>query len=96
MDKQQLALLIPLLALTIGLAATILNGMVKLQRERGKQGRTIADDDVGARLEALEQEVGSLRGQLAEAHERLDFAERLLARPSEERSGAARRPGGAT
>ncbi len=93
MDKQQLALLIPLLALTIGLAATILNGMVKLQRERGKQGRTIADDDVGARLEALEQEVGSLRGQLAEAYERLDFAERLLARPQGEQGAPRRRDG---
>jgi len=96
MDRQSLALLIPILALTIGLAGTILHGLLRLQRERGKQSRTIADDDVGARLEALEQEVGSLRGQLAEAHERLDFAERLLARLPEERSAAARRPGGAT
>ncbi|MGH7646010.1 MAG: hypothetical protein ACREMR_10555 [Gemmatimonadales bacterium] len=90
MDRQQLALLMPLLALTIGLAATVLNGLVKLQRERSKQGRTIADEGVTARLEAVEQEVGALREQLAEAHERLDFAERLLARPPEER-GAGRR-----
>ena len=95
MDKQQLALLIPLVALSIGLAATVLSGLAKLQRERNKAGRAITDDDVAGRLEALEQEVGSLRGQLAEAHERLDFAERLLARPPEERS-AARRPGGAS
>lgn len=37
------------------------------------------------RLEALEHEVGSLRYELGETQERLDFAERLLAqrRPDE-------------
>lgn len=92
MNRQELALLIPIIALSIGLAATILNGLIKLQRERGKQSRTIAGDDVAGRLEALEQEVSSLRDQLAEAHERLDFAERMLARPAEQR--ADRRIGG--
>jgi hypothetical protein len=85
MDKQQLALLIPLVALSIGLAATVLSGLVKLQRERNRAGRAVADDDVAGRLDALEHEVGSLRDQLAEAQERLDFAERLLAKPPEGR-----------
>jgi hypothetical protein len=37
------------------------------------------------RLQALENEVGSLRQELGEAQERIDFAERLLAqqRPPE-------------
>ncbi len=35
--------------------------------------------DRGARLEALEAEVSGLRRELAEARERLDFAERVLA-----------------
>jgi hypothetical protein len=39
------------------------------------------------RLESLEAEVDQLRGELAEAHERLDFTERVLARDS-----AVRRP----
>lgn len=38
-----------------------------------------------ARLEALEAEVGSLRGELGELQERLDFAERVLAQPPETR-----------
>jgi hypothetical protein len=38
-----------------------------------------------ARLEGLEAEVSRLREQLSEAHERLDFAERLLVRGPESR-----------
>jgi len=43
---------------------------------------TIGDaGDRDARLEALEAEMGSIRGELTETQERLDFAERLLAQP---------------
>ncbi len=38
-----------------------------------------------AELEALEDEVARLRGQLGETNERLDFAERLLTRGEEDR-----------
>lgn len=41
--------------------------------------------DVEARLEALEFEVSKLRQELSEAHERLDFAERVLAQQPESR-----------
>jgi hypothetical protein len=41
--------------------------------------------DVTARLEALERGVEGLQQELAETQERLDFAERLLTKPSEER-----------
>jgi hypothetical protein len=41
--------------------------------------------DVTARLEALERGVQDLQQELAQAQERLDFAERLLAKPREER-----------
>ena len=37
------------------------------------------------RLDALEGEVGSLRGELGEIQERLDFAERMLAQAPEPR-----------
>ena len=43
------------------------------------------ESDAGARLEALEFEVGSLRQELSETMERLDFAERLLAQTQEAR-----------
>jgi hypothetical protein len=41
--------------------------------------------EVEARLEALELEMANLRQELAEAHERLDFAERVLAQQPETR-----------
>jgi hypothetical protein len=51
------------------------------QRMRHGPGRSDRED----RLEALEAEVSSLRGELTEAQDRLDFAERLLAQGSEAR-----------
>jgi hypothetical protein len=44
-----------------------------------------AAGDVEVRLEALELEMANLRRELAEAHERLDFAERVLAQQPETR-----------
>jgi hypothetical protein len=44
--------------------------------------------ELEARLEAVELEVNNLRQELSDAHERLDFAERLLAqRPEGRRLG---------
>lgn len=80
MDRQTVALFIPILALTIGLAATVFSGLVRLQKARQREG-AVAGGDVAARIEALEEHVGSLQRQLGETQERLDFAERLLARP---------------
>jgi hypothetical protein len=45
-----------------------------------------------ARLEALEADVGSLRGELGELQERLDFAERVLAQPPDLRRADPHRP----
>ena len=41
--------------------------------------------DIAAHLQALDQEVGTLRREMAETQERLDFAERLLAQGAETR-----------
>lgn len=79
-----MALLIPVLALTIGLAATIFGGLIRLQKTRQREGRAVGGgDDVGQRLEALEEQVGTLQRQLSETQERVDFAERLLTRSRE-------------
>ena len=51
----------------------------RLRQQR--PGRSDGDD----RLDLLETEVGSLRQELTEAQERLDFAERLLAQGREPR-----------
>jgi hypothetical protein len=56
-----------------------------LWAQRMRPGQGGAEGELEARVEALELEVTSLRQELAEAHERLDFAERLLAQVSETR-----------
>jgi hypothetical protein len=52
--------------------------------QRLRQGRA-GGSELEARLEALEFEVGTLRQELSETQERLDFAERLLAQGPEAR-----------
>jgi len=60
-----------------------------LWAQRLRQGP--GGNEVQARLDALEAEVGSLRQQLSETHERLDFTERVLAqRPETGRVGPQR------
>jgi hypothetical protein len=83
MNRQMMALLIPILALSIPVLALFFNGMVKLTRAR-QEGARLADPETAARLEALEQDVAALRHELAETQERLDFTERLLVRSREE------------
>jgi hypothetical protein len=83
MDSGTLVLLIPILALAIGFIA-----ILKLPR---KVFGGHATPELEARMKAMEQEVGTLRQELGEAQERIDFAERLLARGEETRRGE--RPG---
>ena len=79
-----LGVMIPLFALSIG-------GVLVLSRTRIGEAiaRRISGDPrnpaLEAHLEALEDELASLRGQLGETNERLDFAERLLTRGEEGR-----------
>jgi hypothetical protein len=51
----------------------------------GQAGQGAGTNALEARVEALEGELGNLRGELGEAQERLDFAERILARVREDR-----------
>jgi len=66
------------LAPLIPVAAILVWGAVKIAKIRA-QGRGAAEPEAAARLQALESELGTLRQELGEVHERLDFAERLLA-----------------
>jgi hypothetical protein len=78
-----------MLALMIPLVAISIVGVLVLSRTR--IGEAIARRIRGdgrhpqweAELEALEDEVARLRGQLGETNERLEFAERLLTRGDE-------------
>jgi hypothetical protein len=65
-----LPLLIPLLALATGLVAVL-----KMPREAFLPKH---DPHSDGRVEALEDEVDRLRGELASTQERLDFTEQLL------------------
>ncbi len=78
MDAGALAMLIPIVAIGAGAAVKI----AKLQA----QGRTVAPDrEVTDRLAALEEEVSTLRQELSETHERLDFTERLMSQQRNDR-----------
>ena len=86
MDKQVIALLIPIFALAIPLAAVILHGLQKVARMRLEEARVRAGAlDKGSEVEiaALRDEVGDMRRELGEVQERLDFAERLLSQARE-------------
>ncbi len=70
---------------------TILGGVTILAVAAAKIARLrasrpeVPSADVAARLEALERSVQGFQRELAEANERLDFAERLLSGAREER-----------
>jgi hypothetical protein len=68
----------------VPIAAIFAFAAVKIARLRAAAPGTIPAD-VTARLEALEERVDTLNQELAETHERLDFAERLLGQVRDER-----------
>ena len=63
---------------TILIAAMGTWGAVKIAKIIA-HSRVAGDPDTAAHLQALDQEVGTLRQEMVETQERLDFAERLLA-----------------
>ena len=93
MDKQIVALLIPIFALAIPVAGIIFHGLQRLARMRLEEARLrLGSSDKGteAEITMLRDEVGELRREVADVQERLDFAERLLSRTRE----TERLPGG--
>jgi len=72
MDPASLGALVPV-------AAILVYGAVKIAKIKAGGHAGAADPEATARLEAVETELGTLRQELGEVHERLDFAERLLA-----------------
>ena len=68
----------------VPIAAIVAFAAVKIARLRAT-APTSLPPDVTSRLEALEQRIEYLQQDLAEAHERLEFAERLLSQARDER-----------
>jgi hypothetical protein len=86
MDKQVIALLIPIFALAIPLAGIIFHGLQRIARTRLEEARVrvgVLDRGSEAEIAALRDEVGEVRRELGEVQERLDFAERLLGQARE-------------
>lgn len=86
MDKQIIALFIPILALAIPLAGVIFYGLQRVARMRLEEARVTAGalgKGSEAEIAALRDEVGEVRRELAEVQQRLDFAERLLSQARE-------------
>jgi hypothetical protein len=72
------------LAPLIPVVAIIAYAAIKIARLRPPRSDTLPSD-AAPRLEALERSVQGLQQELAETQERLDFAERLLAKARDER-----------
>ena len=85
MDKQSLAMLIPIIALSIPVVAIAMNGLIKIARYRAMGSGAESGGELPGRVDALEQEVDVLRHELTETNERLDFAERMLAQGDQTR-----------
>ena len=69
---------------TIIIAVIGTSGAVKIAKVIA-QSRVAGNPDTAAHLQALDQEVETLRREMIETQERLDFAERLLAQGAETR-----------
>jgi hypothetical protein len=88
MDPDVLQGVIAVLGLMVPLLGLFVAGVFVLGRSRLGEAlaRRIAGDDhdpeIEERLLGLQDDLAQLRGQVQETQERLDFAERLLARPA--------------
>ena len=82
MDRQILALFIPIIALAIPIAAIVMSGLQKVARLRLEEAQLrLQGGGSGAEeVQEMRGEVETLRRELGELNERVDFAERLLAR----------------
>ena len=79
MDKQAIAVMIPIFALMIPIVAIIGNIVLKLQKSKEEEARLRSGDpSVLAEMDELRQELQQVRGELTEVQERLDFTERML------------------
>jgi len=91
MDKEMMVLLIPILGIATGIIAIMVGGVLKLAKLKLEKERLqVQGGDVPNAQEviALRAEVDTMRGELNELQERVDFTERLLARPKPKDSSA--------
>jgi hypothetical protein len=79
--------MIPIIALSIPVVAIVFGGLNKLARLRIEEAK-VRSGSLGEggedELRQLREDLESLRGEVGEMQERLDFTERLLARNAEQ------------
>jgi len=80
MDKQTLAVMIPVIVMLIPLSAVILNGWGKIIKLRIEEAKVRGAPESGREIDDLRAEIEHVRRELGEMQERLDFTERLLAK----------------
>ena len=84
MDKQTLAVMIPVIVMLIPLSAVVLNGWQKILKLRIEEAKVRgASPESSHEIDDLRTDLEQVRRELGEVQERLDFAERLLARGAE-------------
>ncbi|MEP7326058.1 MAG: hypothetical protein ABI836_08940 [Gemmatimonadota bacterium] len=83
MDKNIIFAFIPILALAIPVAAIVFHGIQKVARIRLEETRLRLQGDSGSpeEIQAIQNDVETMRRELSELQERVDFTERVLARP---------------
>lgn len=82
---EHLGVFIPIVAMMIPIVAIYMNGKQKIARMNLEEARLRGGslgDGAEQELVALRHEMDGLRTELSEVQERLDFTERLLARPA--------------
>ena len=80
MDRHALAVLIPVVA--IFFTGLIVFSFTRLGKAVAKRIEGTGDGELADRLSRLEADHDRLQRELADAHERLDYAERVIARDS--------------
>ncbi len=91
MNKQILALLIPIIALTIPVVAILSSHafrMARLRLEHERLRLQVGGPDSAEEVQSLRNDVETMRAELTELQERVDFTERLLASPKAKEPGA--------
>ncbi|HEY2825407.1 MAG TPA: hypothetical protein VGI83_07680 [Gemmatimonadales bacterium] len=68
------------LAMLIPIAAIMCGTYIAVERMKQKRGGGADAEEALHRLDALEQELATVKEQLTETQERVDFTERLLAK----------------
>jgi outer membrane murein-binding lipoprotein Lpp len=72
--------LVLILIFAVPICGIIFNSLEKIARYKATAAGGADISELSARVQALESEMDGMRQQLAETQDRLDFAERLLAR----------------